>query len=174
MRKFRTSCSLFIRSTLRFLVLLGLASGIGRLGGSCSVEQPDNEAAFSALLNKSLVSGVTAVANAAEPDQEEAAPPAQSGTVDETSAKCLECHGTFEDLTAKPGNFVATNMEGEIKINPHRYVPHTSKDIPECTNCHEEHPVPPESTVPRPDNVSWCYAACHHQENFTVCTTCHE
>ena len=163
-----------IKKGLMFMALLGLASGIGRMAGSYWVGRHSHEAAVWAPLNKSLVSGVTALANAAELDQEESATPPQTGFVDEASAKCLECHGPFEELMAKPGNFVIADYQGESKINPHRYVPHKSKDVAACANCHEVHAVPPESTPEKPKNIKWCYDACHHLQNFTVCSTCHE
>jgi hypothetical protein len=156
------------------LVWLGLASGFGRMAGSYWMGQAGNEATASATSNESLISGVTVLANAAELNQEEAAAPAQAGAVDEASAKCLECHGPFEELIAKPGNFVITDWRGESKINPHRYVEHKSKDIPACINCHIVHPVPPESTPERPKYIKWCYDVCHHQQDFTPCSTCHE
>jgi hypothetical protein len=139
-----------IKKGLMFLALLGLASGIGRMAGSYWVGQHSNEAEAWAPLNKSLVSGVTTLANAAELDQEESAAPAQSGLVDEASAKCLECHGPFEELIAKPGTFAISDYKGDSKLNPHRYVPHKSKDIPACANCHEVHPVPPSSGAMMP------------------------
>ena len=158
------------------LPLLGLASGIGRMAGSFWIGQAGNGAEGSASLNKSLTAGVAAVANAAELDDEESV---QVAPPDATSAKCLECHGPYEELLAKPGNFVITDYPGESKLNPHLYVPHKSaegvlQEIPGCTNCHMEHPVPPESTPEKPKYIKWCYDACHHQQDFTVCSTCHE
>lgn len=149
-----------IKKGLMFLALLGLASGIGTMTGSYWAGQPGNE--------------VAAWANAAELAQENAEAPAQAGSVDEASAKCLECHGPFEELAAKPGSFTITDWQGEHKINPHRYVPHKSKDVPACVNCHVVHPVPPESTPEKPKYIKWCYDACHHQQDFTPCSTCHE
>jgi hypothetical protein len=163
-----------IKKGLMFIALLGLASGIGRMAGSYWAGQQNNEAAVRAPLNQSFVSGFTALGNAAELNLEESAAPAQSGFVDEASAKCLECHGPFEELIAKPGTFAIADYQGETKINPHRYVPHKSKDVPACANCHEVHPVPPESTPEKPKNIKWCYDACHHLQTFQVCSTCHE
>ena len=164
-----------IRKGLMFLALLGFASGVGRMAGSFWAGQAGNGAASSTPLNESLVAGVTALASAAELDQEEAESPAQqAGAVDEASAQCLECHGPFEELKAKPGNFVITDWRGESKINPHLYVPHDSKEIPACINCHVVHSVPPESTPEKPKYIKWCYDVCHHQQDFTVCSSCHE
>jgi hypothetical protein len=88
--------------------------------------------------------------------------------------KCVACHA-FDKLIARPAKYTAPSGE---KINPHRYVPHNSKlakDIPQCTRCHTEHPLP------RPKrgsidlskvNVQWCYG-CHHEKNLKTCKDCH-
>lgn len=156
------------------LALIVLASGAGNMAGSYWTGQAGNGTVTLALSNESLITGMAVAANAAESDQEQAAAPDQSGYVDEQSAKCLECHGPFEELLAKPGSFVITDYEGEKKINPHRYVPHNTKDVPACINCHVVHPVPPEKTPERPKYIKWCYDVCHHQMNFEKCSTCHE
>jgi hypothetical protein len=86
---------------------------------------------------------------------------------------CLGCHGPFDKLVAAANYVTATNE----KISPHRYIPHDSKDavnIPECANCHSPHAIPPPATMPaNTANVDWCYATCHHQNNFTPCQECH-
>jgi hypothetical protein len=89
---------------------------------------------------------------------------------------CLNCHGPFDKLVANV-NYQAPSGE---KIAPHRYVPHTAKEakaIPECSNCHEPHPVPPVAggvaTLPKPD-VQWCYTTCHHKNTFQLCKDCHK
>lgn len=87
---------------------------------------------------------------------------------------CLGCHGPFEKRVGSPANYVAPSGE---TTSPHRYVPHDSKAaiaIPECTNCHEPHPVPPTSpmVVPKAD-VQWCYGACHHTNTLEPCKKCH-
>jgi hypothetical protein len=89
---------------------------------------------------------------------------------------CLNCHAPFEKLV---GNVNYQAPSGE-KITPHRYVPHGPKDtkaIPECSNCHEPHPVPPKqsalSLLPKPD-VQWCYTTCHHKNTFQLCKDCHK
>jgi hypothetical protein len=90
---------------------------------------------------------------------------------------CLECHGPFDKLVGAPASF--TEPGGE-KINPHKYVPHTSREakaVPECTNCHRPHPVPPKAekgaAQSKPD-VQWCYTTCHHNNNFEPCKNCHK
>src|SRR5512135_988360 len=88
---------------------------------------------------------------------------------------CLNCHGPFDKLVANV-NYQAPSGE---KITPHRYVPHSAKEskaIPECSNCHEPHPVPPAANaaaLPKPD-VQWCYTACHHKNTFHLCRDCHK
>jgi hypothetical protein len=89
---------------------------------------------------------------------------------------CLNCHGPFDKLVANV-NYQAPSGE---KISPHRYVPHSAKEakaIPECSNCHEPHPVPPSASnvaaLPKPD-VQWCYTTCHHKNTFQLCKDCHK
>ena len=90
------------------------------------------------------------------------------------SAVCLGCHGPFEKLTALPAKFKTDS--GEV-VNPHRYVPHDSKTITDCTNCHTAHALSPLPTAGSIDlskvDVTWCYNSCHHQNNFTPCKACH-
>ena len=94
-----------------------------------------------------------------------------------TKEACLNCHGPFETLTAKTPDYVAPSGE---TIVPHRFVPHSSgasKAIPECNNCHEGHPLPPEGAArkaPSKSDVQWCYTTCHHENNFTPCKACHK
>ena len=96
-----------------------------------------------------------------------AASSAAAGSSKET---CLRCHGPFDKLVSASANY--TMPSGE-KTSPHRYVPHNSKDIPECSNCHKRHPVPLTSTegLPKP-NPEWCYT-CHHA-GVLQCGTCHQ
>jgi hypothetical protein len=84
--------------------------------------------------------------------------------------KCLDCHGPFEQLAAAEPSFA---VSADKKINPHRYVPHDSKSLPDCTPCHEVHPVPPTEPVKKPTSVGWCYS-CHHTQDFFInCKECH-
>jgi predicted CXXCH cytochrome family protein len=89
-----------------------------------------------------------------------------------SKAACLTCHGPFEKIIAATGEYMMQSGDQEIKSNPHRYVPHDSKDIPECIYCHEPHPVPLTSKegLPKP-KATWCYG-CHHAKVLT-CGTCH-
>jgi len=95
-----------------------------------------------------------------------ASPAAQSA-----KETCLECHGPFDKLIAATANY--TMPSGE-KMSPHRYVPHKSKDIPECSNCHTPHPVPLTSTegLPTP-KTDYCYT-CHHAGVLIECRACHK
>ena len=104
-----------------------------------------------------------------------AAAPQGIGTIETkgVAKKCLACHGSYDALAEKTSNFETSGGE---KVSPHQYVPHTEKtDIPDCTECHIEHPIPLEdkSKVVRPKNIDWCYAACHHANNLQPCKTCH-
>ncbi|WP_417204008.1 cytochrome c3 family protein [Sutterella wadsworthensis] len=48
--------------------------------------------------------------------------------------------------------------------------------MPECTGCHQAHPIPvPKDFKPEPASLSMCYG-CHHMENFQKCSDagCHE
>jgi hypothetical protein len=89
------------------------------------------------------------------------------------SAACLECHGPFEKLASAPPYFVAPSGE---KINPHRFVPHDLKDIPDCVSCHKAHSATPTSAelaaLPKP-NVNTCFE-CHHKRDFVNCQSCHK
>jgi hypothetical protein len=105
-------------------------------------------------------------------------PPGQPSAPAAAASKeaCLDCHGPFDKLVANV-NYQAPSGE---KITPHRYVPHAAKEakaIPECSNCHEPHPVPPAAggvaTLPKPD-VQWCYTTCHHKNTFQLCKDCHK
>jgi len=88
---------------------------------------------------------------------------------------CLDCHGPFDELAKSTTGYVAPSGE---KATPHRYIPHDKKDpsaIPECSNCHQPHPVPPPSPMAVPKaSVDWCSGTCHHENNFTPCKVCHK
>ena len=104
-----------------------------------------------------------------------AAGPQPSSTppkAEDVAAGCLGCHGPFEKLASAPPGFVAPSGE---KVNPHLYVPHDLKEIPNCLTCHRPHsanPTPAElAALPKP-TVKTCFE-CHHKENFVSCQTCH-
>ena len=114
---------------------------------------------------------VSSVLASTAPSVQSSSPPAAS-----SKSACLNCHGPFDALVAN-AKYVAPSGE---KISPHRYVPHSAKEvkaIPECNNCHEPHPVPPSPTsaasLPKPD-AQWCYTACHHKNTFQLCKDCHK
>ena len=100
--------------------------------------------------------------------------PATAASTEAGSSKdaCLGCHGPFEKLIAATSDYKMQSGDQEIKSNPHRYVPHKSKDIPECSNCHKPHPVPLTSTegLSKP-KAQWCYG-CHHA-GVLECGICH-
>ena len=95
-----------------------------------------------------------------------ASTPAASSAATST---CLGCHGPFDKLVAATANYVMPSGE---KTTPHRYVPHKSKDVPDCGFCHTPHPVPLTSTkgLPKP-KTDYCYT-CHHAGEL-ACGTCH-
>lgn len=98
-----------------------------------------------------------------------AAPAVATKTSGSPKDACLACHGPFDKLIAATAGYTPPNSP---KQSPHRYVPHDSKDIPECSNCHQPHPGPLTSTVGLPKaNVQWCYT-CHHKR-VLECGTCH-
>jgi hypothetical protein len=101
-----------------------------------------------------------------------------------TKATCLGCH-QYDKVIAATVNY---EMPGGEKHSPHRYIdakvgkdpslkPHAVtgvENIPECTKCHTAHALPHTvaadlSTI----KLDWCYATCHHQENFNPCSECH-
>jgi hypothetical protein len=85
---------------------------------------------------------------------------------------CLACHGPFEKLKARTAGY--TSPEGE-KLNPHLNVPHKSTNVTTCTECHEVHPLPVTGQVKiAKATVQYCYAACHHTNDFTPCVQCHK
>ena len=100
-------------------------------------------------------------------------PPSTSTENGNTAAQCLTCHGSFEKLASAPPSYVAPSGE---KINPHRYVPHDLKDIPDCVSCHKPHSATPTAdeiaALPKP-NVKTCFE-CHHKQNFAPCKSCHK
>jgi hypothetical protein len=103
----------------------------------------------------------------------------QTNAPDTAASKqaCLNCHGPFDKLASATAGYVAPSGE---KITAHRFVPHDSKEakgIPECTNCHQPHPAEPTASdlaaLAKPE-VQWCYATCHHKNNFEPCKDCHK
>lgn len=85
---------------------------------------------------------------------------------------CLRCHGPFDHLAKRTAAFVTEDGE---KANPHMYVPHKSSKVTACGECHEVHPLPvtPAARIPKA-TVQYCYAACHHENDFAPCVQCHK
>lgn len=103
----------------------------------------------------------------------EAAPQEAAKPKKVEKAVCLACHGPFDDLAAATSDYKAPSGE---TISPHRYVPHDQdQEIPECTLCHTPHPIPPDPNYKpkNPPKVDWCYATCHHMNDFQPCSSCH-
>ncbi len=94
----------------------------------------------------------------------------QEAKIDKT--KCLGCHGPFEKIIKATANWESPAGD---KVSPHRYVPHDSEDVPECTECHTPHTIPlqDKASVVKPKDVDYCYTACHHAHNLQPCKNCH-
>jgi hypothetical protein len=97
---------------------------------------------------------------------------------------CHDCHGNDETLIAAMSEY--TDASGEA-VNPHRPVDRLETDpkqthissqasLLRCSICHGTHSLPydPKEPTVKTANVSYCYRACHHQENFRPCWECHE
>ncbi len=87
--------------------------------------------------------------------------------------RCLACHGPFSDLV---GRNVLTESESGEPVNPHVFLPHGNPkgEITECTDCHQQHALPP----PKGHKDAYalldpCYA-CHHNHELKKCSSCHE
>jgi hypothetical protein len=87
--------------------------------------------------------------------------------------KCLACH-SYEKIRKSTAKYKTPNDD---IATPHQYVPHKEKekgDIPDCTECHEAHPVPPDkSKVVKPKDITYCYTECHLHNNLNSCSKCH-
>jgi hypothetical protein len=102
--------------------------------------------------------------------------PGVSGAAPVLKAECLNCHGPFDKLATSTAGYAAPSGE---KTTPHRYVPHeakAAKAIPECSNCHQPHSVPPVESdrvaLQKPE-IDWCYSSCHHDNTLKSCKECH-
>ena len=120
-------------------------------------------------------SAATAVAGGEATGAAETSPEVVSGASEEESAVkdaayCLKCHGPFEKLAARTKDYVT---EWDEAANPHVYVPHDSKSIVECSECHDPHAIPfkPSESARKP-NVDYCYS-CHHAQTLVNCNQCH-
>lgn len=84
---------------------------------------------------------------------------------------CLKCHGPFEKLQSTTEGYVT---EWDEVTNPHVYVPHESKTLVSCGDCHDPHAIPyaPSENARKP-NVNYCYS-CHHAETLAHCNECHK
>ena len=93
------------------------------------------------------------------------------------ATKCLACHGSYDKIRESTAKYKASS--GEV-VTPHQYVPHKAKgeekpEIPDCTECHEEHPMSltDKSKVVKPKDIEFCFSACHHMSNLDNCNKCH-
>jgi hypothetical protein len=87
--------------------------------------------------------------------------------------QCLGCHGSFDKLAEKTAKYKTSTDE---TTTPHKYIPHSSKNIPECEECHTPHEIPlkDKSKVVKA-NTDLCYntRGCHHMNNLNACKSCH-
>jgi hypothetical protein len=89
--------------------------------------------------------------------------------------KCLFCH-SYDKMREATAKYKFSSGE---TVTPHQYIPHKAPkniaNIPDCTECHQEHPIPLEdkSKVVLPKDVTFCYTTCHHLNNLAACGTCH-
>jgi hypothetical protein len=115
--------------------------------------------------------GIVSLAAAHEPSEMSTSAASTAALQDKAADKpaCLDCHGPFDKLASAEPSFA---FSPDMKINPHRYAPHNSKEVPDCAGCHEVHPVLPTEPVKKPTSVAWCYV-CHHLQDFTDCKQCH-
>ncbi|PKL09475.1 MAG: hypothetical protein CVV51_03570 [Spirochaetae bacterium HGW-Spirochaetae-7] len=92
-------------------------------------------------------------------------------TEDPVAAECLKCHGPFGKIVEGTKDYVT---EWDEKANPHTFVPHDSKTIVNCTECHVPHGIPVTPAVKfEKANVKYCYS-CHHAETLVSCSQCHQ
>ena len=139
--------------------------------------------AFAFALGLGLSSLAASAFMAAATPREAAAAREQDVPPAVPKSDCLACH-SYDDVIAETADYVTRSA----KVNPHRYVeagsakenfgqPHQAtgtEHIPECSNCHAPHPIPPTGAVDRSKiNVEWCYTSCHHENEFTRCGACH-
>jgi hypothetical protein len=125
------------------------------------------------LAQTTATSPATKPATASAPTSQSTTTTSAPATTSAAST-CLKCH-PWEKVVAGSKDWKSPLGD---KVNPHYYVPHTSKkaeDIPDCLKCHTAHALPPkdgEIDLKKMD-VKWCYTACHHEKNFIKCDKCH-
>ncbi len=102
-----------------------------------------------------------------------AGPAATTATASSSSQACLACHGPYDKIMAATASYVLPSGD---KVSPHQFVPHDSTNVPDCTNCHKPHPIPPTaSDIAAMQNTSPKYCTeCHHTGNMESCAICHE
>ena len=131
-----------------------------------TVQVPD---ATSAATGEATGSSSGEAKGAAEASSEVVSGASEESVVKD-AAYCLKCHGPFEKLAERTKDYVT---EWDESANPHVYVPHDSKSIVECSECHDPHPIPfaPSENARKP-NVDYCYS-CHHAQTLVNCNQCH-
>ena len=165
-----------MQAAFRSLVVTTFISALAlRLIGCASARTP----APTATPAKPAVTATTAGGQPAAPSP--ATTPSPTSAEATSKTVCLECH-PYDDVIAASANYVAPSGETHT---PHRYLnpsdaahPHDATGVdstPECRNCHTAHELPPAEPIDLSKvKVEWCYAACHHQYDFTPCSKCHD
>ncbi len=151
----------------------------GQAGASSAQSRPSAAGDYHIVLaqatTETTVSADATSAPSAQAEQAEAssAEAVSSATVVEgpkDTAYCLKCHGPFEKLVDKTKGYVSQFDE---HINPHQFVPHDSKSVPDCAECHGAHPIPFKAeSAPASPELTYCYS-CHHTQTFETCSQCH-
>jgi hypothetical protein len=128
-----------------------------------------------AVMGCGLILAQTSSAPATKPAATASAATATAAATKPSAAPtCVKCH-PFDKVIETSKDW---KTPGGDKVNPHIYIPHSSKkaeDMPDCLKCHKEHSMPPkegEVDLKKMD-VQWCYDACHHEKNFVKCDKCH-
>lgn len=143
----------------------------GKAGASGDYHIVLAQATPSTTVPADATSAPSAQAEQAEGSSAEAVSSATVVEGPKDTAYCLKCHGPFEKLVEKTKDYVSQFDE---HINPHQFVPHDSKSVPDCASCHEAHPIPFKAeSAPASPELTYCYS-CHHTQTFETCSQCHK
>jgi hypothetical protein len=146
------------------------SSGLPRQAASGAYRPVLVQATPSTTVAVDATSAPSAEAGQAEVPSTDAVSSASVEESPKDTAYCLKCHGPFEKLIDTTKDYVSQFDE---HINPHQFVPHDSKSVPECAQCHEAHPIPYKAeSAPASPELTYCYS-CHHTQTFETCSQCH-
>lgn len=146
------------------------SSGLPRRGAPGDYRSVLVQATTGTTVPADATSAPSAQAGQAEASSAEAVSSATVVEGPKDTAYCLKCHGPFEKLIAKTKGYVTQFDE---HVNPHQFVPHDSKSVPDCAECHAAHPIPFKAeSAPATPELTYCYS-CHHTQTFETCSKCH-